>query len=169
MKKRLNLVAAVGLALGGVCGLAGTFVGQASLRQSLWGIDAVGIIVATALLTMKYFREGDDFVAAGFLVFLAGESLLLSSTAAGLAASVASFGGGVALWSAGLVMTSLPKTFAMWTRLTGIAAAILFGVTAGRILWGEPLLPISAPLPTIGYPFLVLTFAGWIWTLLRED
>jgi hypothetical protein len=64
-------------------------------------------------------------------------------------------------------MTSLPNTFATWNRLSGAAAAILFAISAGRIAWGEQLLPTSAPLPTLGYPFLVLTFAGWIWTLLR--
>jgi hypothetical protein len=166
---RLDLVAAVGLAIGGVFGLAGTFIGQATLQQSFWAIDAVGIVVATALLTMKYFRKGNDCVAAGFLVFVAAESLVLSNTAAGLTASVPSFGGGIALWSASLLMTSLPKTFATWIRLAGTAAAVLFAITAGRIFWGEQVLPTAAPLPTLGYPFLVLTFAGWIWTLLRPD
>ena len=32
---------------------------------------------------------------------------------------------------------------------------------------GAPLLPTSSPLPAAGYPFLVLTFIGWIWTLLK--
>jgi len=68
---RLDLVAAVGLAIGGVFGLAGTFMGQPSLRQAFWAIDAVGLVVATALLTMKYFRKGNDCVAAGFLVGVA--------------------------------------------------------------------------------------------------
>jgi hypothetical protein len=166
---RLDIVAAVGLAIGGVFGLAGTVVGQPSLRQAFWGFDAVGLVVATALLTMKYFRKGNDCVAAGFLVFVAGESLVLSDTAAGLAASVPSFGAGVALWSAALLMTSLPNTFATWTRLAGIVAAVLFAITAGRILWGEQVLPTAAPLPSLGYPFLVLTFVGWILTLLRPE
>jgi len=30
------------------------------------------------------------------------------------------------------------------------------------------LLLTSAPLPAAGYPFLVLTFIGWIWTLLKS-
>ncbi len=33
--------------------------------------------------------------------------------------------------------------------------------------WGEPLLPTAAPLPALGYPFLVLTFVGWIWRLFK--
>ena len=42
-------------------------------------------------------------------------------------------------------------------------------ITAGRIFWGEQLLPTAAPLPTYAYPLLVATFAGWIWTLWREE
>jgi hypothetical protein len=163
-----DLIAAVGLAVGGVFGLAGTFVGQAALRQLFWAIDGVGIVVATALLTMKFLRQGNDVVAAGFLVFLAGEGLLLSGTAAGLEGSVPSYAGGIALWSASLVLVSVPNIFAIWIRVVGVIAAILFAISAVEIFWGGHLLPTSAPLPSIGYPFLVLAFAGWIWTLLRR-
>ena len=163
----LNITAAIGLAIGGVLGLAGTFVESAALRETLWAIDGVGIVVAAALLTMKYFRQGDDWVAAGFLTFAIAEGLLLSGNAAGLQASVPSYAGGIALWSAALIMISAPKTFGLWMRLTALAAAILFAVTTFQILWGAPLLPTSAPLPALGYPFLVLTFVGWIWTLLK--
>jgi hypothetical protein len=165
----LDVIAAIGLAIGGVFGLAGTVVDQAELRQAFWAIDGVGLVVATALLTVKFLRQGNDCLAAGFLVFVVGESLLLSGTAAGLAGSVPSFAGGVALWATSLLLTSIPRTFATWIRLVGTTAAILFAVTAGRIFWGERLLPTSAPLPSVAYPFLVLTFAGWIWTLLRKD
>jgi hypothetical protein len=44
----------------------------------------------------------------------------------------------------------------------------LFALTAIEISIGVELLPTSAPLPALGYPLLVLTFAGWIWTLLRS-
>ncbi|TGV52820.1 hypothetical protein EN784_43765 [bacterium M00.F.Ca.ET.141.01.1.1] len=91
----------------------------------------------------------------------------MAGNAAGLQASVPSYVGGISLWAAGLVMVSAPKIFALWMRLTALVAAVLFVVSAGMILWGAPLLPTSAPLPAAGYPFLVLTFAGWIWTLLR--
>jgi hypothetical protein len=167
MRSPVDIAAAIGLAIGGVFGVVGTFVPQDSLRQTLWAIDGVALVVATALLTVKFGRQGRDCVAAGFLVFVAGESLLLAGNAAGLSGSVPSFGGGVALWSASLFMTSIPSTFATWTRMAGAVAAILFAVTAGLIARGAPLLPTSAPLPTLGYPFLVVTFAGWIWWLLR--
>src|SRR5262245_22829705 len=137
----LDVIAVIGLALGGGCGLAGTVVGRAELRQALWALDGVGLVVATALLTVKYLKQGQDCLAAGFLVFVVGESLLLSGTAAGLAGSVPSFAGGVALWAVSLLLTSIPRGFAPWIRLVGAVATILFAVTAGSIFWGEPLLP----------------------------
>src|SRR4029079_9173854 len=87
MRSNLDTVAAIGLAIGGAFGLAGTFVASAELRETLWTIDGVALVVATALLTMKYQRLGNDCVAAGFLTFVAGESLLLAGNAAGLEAS----------------------------------------------------------------------------------
>ncbi|WP_170950330.1 hypothetical protein [Mesorhizobium sp. WSM3864] len=169
MRSTSDTVAAIGLAIGGALGMAGAFVASDALRETLWTIDGVGVVVATALLTMKYQRLGNDLVAAGFLTYLAGESLLLAGNAAGLEASVPSYVGGIALWAAGLTMVSAPKTFALWMRLTAFVAAVLFVVSAVMMLWGAPLLPTSAPLPAAGYPFLVLTFIGWIWTLLKSQ
>jgi hypothetical protein len=169
MKSPLNIVASIGLALGGIFGLLGTLVAQQNLRASLWAIDAVGLIVATALLALKWYRKGNDFVAAGFLVFAIGEAVILSGTAATLEASVPAFAAGISLWSAALLLTSVPREFPIWVRLAGIVGTVLFSVTAARIFWGEQILPISSPLPFFAYPFLVLTLAGWIWTLLTRD
>ena len=166
--RSLDIFAAIGLAIGAVFGLAGTLVSQAPVRQVFWAIDGVGLIVASALLTVRFLRLGNDCVAAGFLIFAIGESLLVSGTASGLARSVPSFAGGVALWAAALLLTSIPKAFATWVRLVGVFAAILFGVVAARIFWGEQLLPTSTPLPFFAYPFLVLTFVGWIWALVKR-
>ncbi|HKB90409.1 MAG TPA: hypothetical protein VKC60_07810, partial [Opitutaceae bacterium] len=57
----------------------------------------------------------------------------------------------------------------LWVRLVGFVASVLFFVTATEIFWGQPLTPLSSPLPFFAYPFLVITFVGWIWTLLREN
>ena len=168
MRTTSDAIASLGLAIGGAFGLAGTFVASAQLRETLWTIDGVALVVAAALLTMKYQRLGNDCVAAGFLTFLAGETLLMAGNAAGLQASLPSYVGGITLWAAALVLVSAPKIFALWMRLTALAAAVLFAVSAGMILWGAPLLPTSAPLPAAGYPFLVLTFVGWIWTLVKS-
>jgi hypothetical protein len=169
MKNPANVVAAIGLALGGVFGLVGTVVTEQNLRAASWGIDGVGLVVATSLLALRFFRKGNDFVAAGFLVFAIGEGVMLSGTAANLAESVPSFAAGTALWSAALLLTSVPKEFASWIRLVGIISAILFATTAARIFWGEQVLATASPLPFFAYPFLVLTFVGWIWTLLKLD
>jgi hypothetical protein len=61
----------------------------------------------------------------------------------------------------------VPKVFAVWVRVVGIIGSVLFATTAARIFWGEEVLPTSSPLPFFAYPFLVLTFIVWIWTLLK--
>ena len=69
MKSPVNIVAAIGLVLGGVFGLLGTVVTAQNLRAASWGIDGVGLVVATSLLALRFIRKGNDYVAAGFLVF----------------------------------------------------------------------------------------------------
>ena len=166
-KSPADIIAAAGFTLGGVFGMAGTVVTAQNLRAAFWGIDGVGIVIAAALLTLRFARKNNDCVAAGFLVFAIGEAIILSCAPVSLEAGVPSFGTGTALWSAGLLLTSLPREFAVWTRLTGIIGAVLFAITSARIFWGEQLLPTASPLPFFAYPFLVLTFAGWILALLR--
>jgi hypothetical protein len=168
MQKAINVIAAVGLALGGALGMAGAIVTQQNLQAILWAIDAAGIVTASALLAVKYFRTGNDVVAGGFLVFAIGEGVLLSGTAAGPAASVPAFAAGTTLWATGLLLISIPKLHALPIRILGIVSAVLFIITAARIFWGEQLVPTAAPLPTYAYPLLVATFIGWIWTLWRE-
>jgi hypothetical protein len=91
------LIAPSGLVIGAVFGMAGTFVPSASLRGLLWGLDGIALIVATALLTIHHFRRGNDVVAAGFLVFVVGETLILSGAAMDLAASGPMFAAGSSL------------------------------------------------------------------------
>ncbi len=168
-KSPTNIVAAVGLALGAVFGMAGTFAAQPHMQALLWAIDGAGLVMAAALLALKYFRTGHDLVAAGFLVFAIAEAVMLSGTAAGPAGSVPAFAAGTALWSTALLLISIPRHFASPVRLVGLVAAILFGITAAMIFSGEAVLPTSAPLPFYAYPFLVVTFIGWIWSVLRES
>jgi len=165
----LNTLAVIGLALGAAFGLLGTIVAQGNLRSISWAIDGSGLVMAASLLTVKFVKNGNDIVAAGFLVFAIGEGVILSGTAASLAESVPSFAAGTALWATALLLISVPKKFALPVRLIGVIASILFFITAARIFWGEQLLPTASPLPFFAYPFLVLTFIGWIWTLLREE
>ncbi|MEO6911453.1 MAG: hypothetical protein ABI158_11075 [Edaphobacter sp.] len=169
MRKQTDLIVAIGIALGGVLGMAGSIVASQNVRALCWAVDGVGLVVATSLLALKFFRKGKDGIAAGFLVWAIGESVMLSGTAASLTGSIPAFAAGTALWSAALLLISLPKEFALWTRAAGIIASVLFAITSIRIFWGEALSPIARPLPFFAYPFLVITFAGWIWATLKED
>jgi hypothetical protein len=158
----------MGLAAGGVLGMAGSMVAASNVRAVCWAIDAVGVIVAAAILALSYLRAGKMEVAAGFLVYAIGEGIMLTGTPMSLEASVPAFAAGTALWSAGLAMVSVSREFALFTRLTGAIAAVLFGVVSLRIFGGNPLTPIAAPLPMYAYPVLVLTFIGWIFAIVRH-
>jgi hypothetical protein len=72
------------------------------------------------------------------------------------------------LWAAGLLLTSLPKEFAVWARGAGCVAAVLFASVSLRIFWGETVTPVAKPLPYFAYPFLVLAFVGWGWRVAKE-
>ena len=165
----LRVLAATGLAVGAVFGMAGTFAPSASFRGLAWGIDGVGLVMAAALLALTFYREEQDLVASGFLVFAIGEGIILSSAAMDLAATVPSFGAGTSLWALALLLISIPRVFPLAVRLLGLFAAVLFGVTALRIFGGVHVTPIARPLPFYAYPVLVATLIGWIWTLLKAD
>ena len=62
----------------------------------------------------------------------------------------------------------MPRVLPDWLRVLGAVAACLFAVTSASIYAGERLLPTSAPLPFVSYPFLVATLLGWAWMLMRE-
>jgi hypothetical protein len=167
--RKLKVLASVGLAVGGVLGMAGTFAPSASLRGLSWGIDGTALVMASAILTLVYSRMGQDLVAAGFLVLAIGEGIILSSAAMDLDASVPSFGAGSGLWAMALALISLPLVFPFPVRTLGLIAASMFASTALQIFSGIPLTPLSSPLPFFAYPFFVATFVGWIWTLLMLE
>jgi len=166
--ERLRFVAAVGLAIGALLGLAGSFAPSAGLRGLAWGIDGIAIVVGCALLAVHHLRRGDEMLAAGFLVFMAGETLIVSSSALELAAATPSFGAGVGLWAAALLLISAASAMPVVVRLTGGIASVLFAVTAVRIFGGAGLTPLSAPLPFYAYPFLAITLIGWAWAHVRR-
>ena len=170
MEERLTkITASIGLLIGGVFGMVGSFVPSASLRSLAWGIDGVGLILATAILTVYYFRRGLDITAVGFLIFAIGESLILSSSGIRLDEDVSSFGAGCSLWATSLFVISSQKTYPIFIRCTGILAAVLFSLVAVQIFMDYPLNALTKPLPFFAYPIFVITIFGWIWTLLREN
>ena len=81
IKSPINIVAAFGLALGAVFGMAGTFVVQPNVQALLWAIDGAGLTMATALLALKYFRAGREFATPVRLLGPAS-AILLAITAA---------------------------------------------------------------------------------------
>lgn len=168
-EKSTKLTASIGLLIGGILGMVGSFVPSASLRSLAWGVDGVGLIVAGALLAVYYFRKGEDATAAGFLIFIVGEAFILSSSGIDLDASVPSFGAGTALWAASLLLISFQKVFPAFVRGTGFIAAALFAVVSVQIFTGQPLNALTKPLPFFAYPFFAATIFGWVWKLLRED
>jgi len=164
----LRGVAAAGLVIGALLGMAGTFAPSAELRGLAWGIDGIAIIVGSALLAIHHFREGHDQLAAGFLVFMVGETLIVSGSAMDLAASAPTFAAGAGLWAAALAVISTSRVLPIFVRVTGTIAAILFAVTACWIFVGGDLNPLSKPLPFGAYPFLALTLFGWAWVHFRS-
>jgi len=161
MKPSIKFLILTGLSLGAVLGMAGTFVPSANLRSIFWAIDGTGLIIATVLLALHFFRAQNDLLAAGFLIYAIGESIMHLGNATTLEGGIPSFAAGTALWSTGIMLVSAPRGLALWNRVVGVIASLLFAATALQIFWGATLTPLSHPLPFFAYPFLVLNFIGW--------
>jgi hypothetical protein len=165
--QNFRIITAASLITGAVLGMAGTFAPTPELRSLAWGLDGTALVIASALLAVHYLRQGHDQVAAGFLVFLAGQTLIVSGAALNLEASAASFAAGAGLWAAGIALISAAPVMPRFVRLTGAIAAILLAVTAVQLFGGEDLTPLARPLPFGAYPFLAATLFGWAWAQVR--
>lgn len=164
-----QIIAPAALLVGAVLGMAGTFAPSAALRGLAWGLDGTALALAGALLTVHHVRRGNDLVAAGFLVFVAGQTLVLSGAAMDLAAGAPSFAAGAALWAASLALVSAPRVLPGWVRSVGLVAALLFALVALQGFSGRELTPLSHPLPFFAYPFLAATVLGWAWAHYRRN
>lgn len=111
---------------------------------------------------------GNDTVAAGFLVFALGETLVVSGAAMDLATVGPVFAAGSGLWAASVALVSAPRVMPAWVRLFGAVGALLFAVVALQLFAGGALTPLSQPLPFFAYPFLVVTLLGWAWVYGRD-
>lgn len=161
--ERPSTTAPVCLVLGALLGLGGSFAPTASLRGLAWGLDGTFLVVAAALLAVYCLRRGLDLVAAGFLVFLVGQTLVVSGSGLSLEASGPLFAAGAGLWAAALLMISIPSVMPAIIRASGTLAAVLFAATALQVFAGRGLTPLSQPLPFLAYPIFVLTLFGWAW------
>lgn len=163
----LAAFAAVCLVVGGLLGLAGSFSPPA-VRSIAWMLDGTALVVGALLLAVHHLRQGNEQLAAGFLTFVAGQTLVVSSSAMDVVAASPSFGAGAALWAAGLALVSASSLMPIFVRITGAVAAVLFAIVAVQIHAGTALHPLSEPLPFNAYPFLVLTLFGWAWVHWRR-
>ena len=164
-----RIIAAATLVVGALLGMAGTFAPSAQMRGLAWGIDGTLIVVGAALLAVHHVRLGQELLAAGFLVFLAGETLIVSGSSMELTAVGPTFAGGAALWSAGMLVVSASPFHPLLVRLTGAIAATLLAASALMIFAGRALTPLSKPLPFFAFPFLALTLFGWAWVHLKRS
>lgn len=163
-----RMLAAAALVTGALLGMAGTFVPSASMRSLAWGIDGTLLVIGTALLAVHHVRRDQELLAAGFLVFLAGETLIVSGSAMELATSAPTFAAGVALWAGGMLLVSGSPVYPLLFRATGAIGGVLFAATAAMIFSGTALTPLSKPLPFFAYPFLAVTLFGWAATHLKR-
>lgn len=163
-----RVVSSGGLVVGSALGLAGTFATSVPARGVLWGLDGIALVVASALMTVHYFRKGNEWIGAGFLVFALGEALVLSTAAMDLVAAAPLFGAGVGLWAAALFLISAPRIAATWVRIVGLVAGALFLIVALRLFMGQELTALSKPVPFFAYPFLVATLVGWAGERFRQ-
>jgi hypothetical protein len=166
-EKIAKAIASVGLFIGGIFGMIGSFVSSASLRGLAWGLDGIGLIVASTMLTIYFFRKGKDTLAAGYLNFANGEGLILSCDAVDLNADVSAFGAGSSLWAASIALISIENFFPKLVRLSGFITAVLFSVVSVQIFTSSSVNALSKPLPFYAYPFFAATIFGWAWMLLR--
>ena len=167
-EKLIVTTAATGLIIGCLLGVAGSFVPSVTIRSIAWALDSAAIILASSLLTLYYFKKGEEITAAGFLNFAIAETVIFSSSALDLNANIPSFGAGSFLWAISLVVISLQKVFPLVVRLAGLVAAVLFIIVSFLILTGHPLNALTKPLPFYAYPFFALTLLGWAWALLKK-
>ena len=103
MSKPLRLLASASLVVGGVLGMVGSFAPPA-VRGIAWGLDGTALVLGVALLAVHHIMLGNEQLAAGFLVFVAGQTLVVSGSAMELSASSPAFGAGVGLWAAALAL-----------------------------------------------------------------
>lgn len=163
----LRILAALCLVIGATLGMVGSFAPPA-IRGITWGLDGTALVVGAALLAVHYIKLQNEQLAAGFLVYVAGQTLVDSGSAMELSASSPLFAAGAGLWAAALALICASSAIPVFVRITAGIASALFAVTALQIYGGTALTPLSEPLPFYAYPFLALTLFGLAWIHVRS-
>jgi hypothetical protein len=155
-----------GLVVGAVLGFGGNFVEQGNIQSVLFGLSALGLILASVLLAVEHASVGHRLASAGFALLALGETRVLNPTDA--PGGEASFAVGVLLYVPGLLMIALSGWAPRWVRLVGATAAVPFAAHSLAYLGGGAI-DSSDPLAGIGYALFTVTVIGWTLTVLRSE
>lgn len=155
-----------GLVVGAVLGLGGNFVEHGDIRSVLYGLSALGLILASVLLAVEHASTGHRRAAAGFALVALGETRVLNPT--DVPGGEASFAVGVLLYVPGLLMIALSPWAPRWVRLIGAIAAIPFAVHSLIYLSGGAV-DSTDPIAGVGYALFTITIIGWILTVHRSQ
>ena len=159
-------IIAGGLVVGAVLGFGGNFVEQANIQSLLYGLSALGLILASVLLAVEHTSAGHRVAAAGFALLALGETRVLNPT--DVPGGEASFAAGVLLYAPGLLLIALSPWAPRWVRIVGAIAAVPFAAHS-LVYLGGGAVDSSGPLAGIGYALLTLTVIGWVLTVLRSE
>ena len=166
-RSKLRILASICLVVGGILGMVGSFA-PPDVRGITWGLDGTLLVLGASLLTIHYIKLGNELLAAAFLVFVAGQTLVVSGSAMSLSESSPSFAAGVGLWAAALFLICASSAITTFVRVTAGIAAVLFAITSLQIYGGTALTPLSEPLPSYAYPVFVITLFGLAWGHFRS-
>ena len=167
MQTQINLIAAIGLAIGAFFGMSGLFFTTPTVQLCVFVISGVGFTTGLALLAVKFLREQQDLLATGFLLFAIGEAISTLSAAAEEKTGTAAFAGCMLFYFVGFMFICLTPIFPLWTRITGILSALIFLTAASRFYLGFGI-DTADTLPGLAYGLLTITIVGWIVYLLKE-
>lgn len=154
-----------GFAIGAVLGFGGNFVQRGDIQSLMYGLSAMGLILASVLLAIEHASSGDRFAAAGFALLALGETRVLNPTDA--PGGEASFAAGVLLYVPGLLLIALSSWAPRWLRIAGALAALPFAAHSLAFLGGAAI-DSTDPLASVGYTLFTLTIIGWTVTVLRS-
>ncbi|HEY8656771.1 MAG TPA: hypothetical protein VIN34_08555 [Candidatus Limnocylindria bacterium] len=160
-------LAAGGLVVWIVLGLAGTLAGPGTTQQVTFAISALGLVTGGALLSVRQFRAGAATVATGFALLVLAESHALGLAAGGVAAT-ASVGMSAALYVPGLLLVSIPSVLPGVARIAGVIATIPFAALAALYTTGMHVDPAN-PFAGAGYGLMSIAVVVWVYALYRPD
>ncbi|MGH2788730.1 MAG: hypothetical protein ACRDJV_12650 [Actinomycetota bacterium] len=162
----MRAIIVVGLGVGAVLGFGGNFFEPGNAQNVLYGLSALGLILASVLLAVQHASVGNRLAAAGFALLALGEARLLNPT--DVPGGEASFAAGVLIYAPGLLMIALSSWAPRWIRLVGAIAAIPFAAHSLIYLSGGAI-DSKDPLAGIGYTLFTVAVIGWMITVLRSE